>query len=823
MVLTAHAAVRPDSSIRWNAYPAAHAALCLATGIALAEAFPGLSPEAWLLAFPLVLAGLLPLRRARRRLVSLTRLGLYLAAATSFVALGGLLHAMQAVHPPHHIAHLVGTPSPRVTLEGYVSDRPVSSTYGSRFLLGMDRRWTSGGAIPATGRVQVNLPPDLAPPPEGSRIRVQGRLEHLPRPRNPADFDYGTYLRRQGVSALLDVETTGEITVLAAKPGGLSGWLVAARAYVRATLDRHVPGVQPRAMMQALLLGDRRDLDRNLRANFASTGLMHVLAVSGLHVLLVGFVVFDLLRPLLMRRIGSRWSWLTIEYTRSFVTLTLLVLYLGLTGAPPSAVRAVLMAALFLTANLLQRHSPSLNTLGVAALVMLLLDPMQLFDVGFQLSFAAVAGIVSLRPVLASGLPSSWGEHPLARRLVTLVMVSLAATLATMPLLLHHFGQASLAGLLLNVAAIPLTALTLMAGMLLVVLGWWPAAGWLLGGAAGGFAGLLATVARAGARHLDVLTIEHYLDDPWLLAAMASALVMLAQWPRPRNRWRLAILATACLGGALWTHALTPPRLEVLFFDVGQGDAALIATPDGRHALIDAGERNAYTDRGRTTLVPHLRRFGIRHLDAVCITHPHSDHLGGVPYVLRHVPVGRVLDNGDLHGSALYDETQRLLDSLAIPHHALRAGDTLHLGRSVLVQVLSPPAPPEEDDDTNDASLVLRVVYGTTTFLFMGDAEASTEERLVAHYGSLLATDVVKVGHHGSATSSTPGFVMTAMPDTLRRRIAVVTAGRNNRFGFPDPDVVARWKDRGAIVWVTGRQRALWLQSDGTTVRRLAW
>jgi competence protein ComEC len=204
------------------------------------------------------------------------------------------------------------------------------------------------------------------------------------------------------------------------------------------------------------------------------------------------------------------------------------------------------------------------------------------------------------------------------------------------------------------------------------------------------------------------------------------------------------------------------------------------------------------------------------------ISHPHSDHLGGLPALLRSVPVGRVLHNGQSYTSDLYQETLHLLDSLHTASQPLTAGDTLTLDPSILIQVLAP----ESDavaGDVNEASVVIRLTYGETSFLFTGDAEANAETRIVARYDMLLQSDVVKIGHHGSRTSSIAPFVAHAMPDTTGMNFAVVSVGPHSRFGLPDEEIIARWRAHGAEVWTTAGQGALWLRSDGREIHRVEW
>lgn len=823
--------MRPDSDVSWRAYPALGLAFCFTLGVVVAGAsgwgfwtWTSAAGLGWGLALGASFYG-------RRRLVSLRPLLATLVAGLVVFALGGARYAFDRALPPDHLAQVLARTSEEggtVVLEGRVADDPVATSGRTRFVLSARRRIAAGDTADVRGRVQVTFAPSRWAPEatyphveRGDRLRVEGRLRPPPRPRNPADFDYGSYLERRGIYALLSVYDREAVGVVGAERTVLDRVTGAVRRYAEHYLQVLLPTERGRMVLSALVLGDRSRIDDATREGFARTGLMHLLAVSGLHVLLVGMVLYGLLRPLGLRLRLPRQA---MEVARAAITMAVLGLYMLITGGSASTVRAVVMAGLFIGGALLQRPANTLNALGVAALVLLVARPAALFDVGFQLSFAAVGAIVTLGRRFTEAVPGRWRRHKGVEWTASMVGVSLAATLGTMPVLLYHFGFVSFAGLALNLVAIPLTTGTLSAALAMLAFGGWaaPVAG-VFGYAADALAQGLVWAAMRGEQALGWAAWTGYVDDVWTLLAMTAALILLVQWPRPRLRWRWAVLTMLFVTSGWWTDVATGtrrPRLEVIFFDVGQGDAALVSLPNGRHLLIDAGPRDGYTDQGARTILPHLERYGIEALDAVVVSHPHSDHLGGLPALLRAVPVHRVIHNGDIYPSELYRETMHLLDSLAIPHGNVRAGDTLALDGSVRLQVLSPEPGPLADE-ANDASVVLRLVYGKTTFLFTGDAEKAAEEQIIARYGPLLGSTVVKVGHHGSSTSSTPALVRLATADS--GSVAVVSVARHNTYGLPSADVLERWRAQGADVRATADHGALWLRSDGKRVWEVDW
>ncbi len=811
--------VRPDLRV----YPAVLAALAVGSGVVLAERWGG-TPVAWgCTSGGLALLALLP--RPRRRLVSLARLGQTLLLAAACVALGGAVMAAHQTVSPRDISRLL--PPGReadVTLDAVVVGLPVVRPSGTRLRVDVSRVVLPSGPVAASGRVEVTLAQPYGRPPEaygafrpGDRLRLTGTLRPPPAHRNPADFDRGRWLRRQRVTATLRAVQAADVRFLGHHLGPLDALVERVRARTEAAFARFVPTEAGRSFQTALVLGDRRGLDDDVRDAFARTGLMHLIAVSGLHVLLVGLLLYRLLKGLLLR-LGAPLR--TVDAVRAGVTLGVLVVYALLTGGSASVVRAVVMTALVVGGDVLQRPSPPLNALGVAALVLLLFDPMQVFDVGFGLSFAAVAGLVVLTPVLTQAVPARWRERRAVRAFTSAVMTTLGATLATLPLLLYSFGRLPIGGLALNLIAIPLTNAAFSAGLLTALFGGWPGLAAPFGAMADVLARAVVAFTEAGDAGLGGLAYEGYVTRGLVLAALTAGLLSLAAWEWPRGRVRLALLGLAFGVAALWQGVLrgeARPHLELVFFDVGQGDALLVRTPSGRTLLVDAG--SSESDAARRTILPHLRRYGLSHLDAVVVTHPHDDHEGGVAALLRAGRVRGLYRNADTLRSPSRRRTQRLADSLRVPVRVLTAGDTLALDPDVRIAVLA-PARGFPAQSTNDGSLVLQLTYGATRVLLLGDAETPSETALVARYGALLQSDVIKVGHHGSRTSSSGPLLRAARAPGCT---AVVSVAARNVYRLPGPEVVQRWRRTCRRTHLTSANGALWLRSDGRTVTKQTW
>ncbi len=676
---------------------------------------------------------------------------------------------------------------------------------------------------PARRTIRLTLPetaPALRP---GDLVSGSARFGPPEPPRNPGGLDFATLMHRRGIEAtgrFLEVTRTasGPMTMerrLDLRRGEVR--LAAARAAQRAwPVDRADEGALE-GVLRALSLGEGAAVPPALRQSFATAGLAHLLAVSGLHIGLVAAGLFGFSRWLLLRLPGAR----SAGPVAAVMVAPVVGLLVAWVGHPPSAARAGTMAVVLLGAAALRRRLCGWSSLSVAAVALLVLQPELSLRPGFQLSFAAVAGLLAIAGRRREQRASPTSRRVFGERARQMGLVTLAAALATAPLCAIHFGLVPLAGNLANLVAVPMTGL-------LVPLVALATCGTLLAGEAAD--PLWAPAALIGRLLLEVAEVAASLPfasaparSPGALAILASVAGLCISIRVSGALRRAAASAVVVLPLILPCHIDrgTPPAapLEVVFLSVGHGDATLIRTAS-KDMLVDAGQSSSGgIDAGSAHVVPALRALGVRRLAAVLVTHPHDDHYGGMFAVLDSFPVERFLHTG-LGGS----DDEAYSELLA---RAAEVGASIQTACRDPLPDMSPARleclhPNGEGDggsylpllSANDNSVVLAAALGRVRFLLTGDIEAEAEGLLLAQ-GVDLTASVVKAGHHGSRSSSTPPFVAATLAEHV-----VFSAGRpGRRFDFPATEVVARWAKTGAALWWTQHHGAIHFLTNGETLR----
>ncbi len=540
-------------------------------------------------------------------------------------------------------------------------------------------------------------------------------------------------------------------------------------------------------LVEALVLGRRDDLDRRWRQVFADAGLAHLLAISGLHVGIVAGWTLTFARRALRA---------SVAYLATAVAVWA---YVALLGFPAPAVRAATFITLHAAASARQRHPPPDAILAAAVVVVLAFDPLAATQVGAWLSVAATWGTgFALRQ-----LPAARRAQPA----LSLIAASLGATLATAPITAFAFGVVAPVGLVANLIAVPLAGVA-VPGVLLSLAGGGPlaAGSGLALAAVERTAEVASTIPGGQIRGIPGLAFA----IPWVLALAAAVWVC----GRRPNLGALRLRGAAVLAAGAWAGVVIPAlaarqggqELHLYVLDVGQGDAIVLRTPRGRWAVVDGGPRTPAGDAGRSVVLPFLRRQGVRSLDLVVASHGDADHLGGIPALTSALLPELVVEPGQPLGTPLYREFLRTVDEVGAAWRPARAGDTLTLD-SVTLAVLHPAQPWVETHlAANENSVVLRVTYGAFDAVLTGDAGFPAESALIE---TVAESEVLKVGHHGSA-----GATSDALLDRVRPKVAVISVGEN-RYGHPSPEALGRLAARGMDVYRTDRGGTVTIRTDG--------
>ncbi len=548
-------------------------------------------------------------------------------------------------------------------------------------------------------------------------------------------------------------------------------------------------------MVDALILGRRGGIPRELQDRFAQSGLVHLLSISGFHVGVITAWVFLLGRLLGLSREGA----LGLGAGAA-------VGYVAFLGWPAPAARAAALAVILALSRVRQRRVQSDALLAATCLCVLLVDPWAIVDLGGWLSAAALWGATTF---------SRWTDRALGPRFWWRTLgSSLGATLATAPITAAALGAVALIGIVLNFAAIPLAAVAIpgvFASLLLLPL--WPWLAAALAGGAGLVLHLLELLATAGAAvpggHL-IGAAELRSAWPWIVVLTVSLWAI-----RPRNTRAEAFrrgswaAAGALWVGLLWGWSGSADRVSGLalhFLDVGQGDGALLRTPGGRWVLIDAGPRGDHSDAGRRVVVPFLASHRARGLAIAFVSHAHADHLGGLLSVMERFRPEVVIEPGEQVADPLYYGFLGRLAEESVPWHSGHRGERFTLD-SVVFTILHPdPEWARWGEDVNEDSLVLLIEYGSFQVVFAGDAGFPAEAEM---RGRTRVVDLLKVGHHGSRGSTGDEWL-----DSLQPRAAVISVGQNS-YGHPSRETLDRLRRHGITVWRTDQDGPIAVTTDG--------
>ncbi|MFQ5855230.1 MAG: DNA internalization-related competence protein ComEC/Rec2 [Anaerolineae bacterium] len=733
-----------------------------------------------------------------------------LLAACAIVALLGAARYVVAI--PHFDAHHVAryTDTPDVVLEGVVASEPDVRDRSTNLRVAARRLQIDGAWRDVEGTVLVQAGRYPARQ-HGDVLRAAGDLETPP---VFEDFSYRDYLARQGVYTMMRRPRIEQIGQGEGSP--LLAGIYALKARAKTVIAAIFP--EPEASLLAgILLGYERGIPKDVAEAFSRTNTTHIIAISGFNITILAGIFAAIAGRLLGRRRATP------------AVIAGIVLYTILVGANAAVVRAALMGILYVIAVHYGRQSDAVTSLVAAVVVMTLINPFTLWHVGFQLSFAATLGLILIVPPLTEAFEGGLGrfiERDRARTTVQLLnealIVTLAAQVATLPIMVYYFHKVSAVGLLANFAILPaqpavmiLGGIATLAGLVVLPLGQvlaWVALPFPLYTIR-----VVEQMARLPYASVDLGRVS--LSWVWGYYALLAGVVYVVHQNSEGRRalWRAVtdkLSTKAALAGlslvaiVAWMGAAAAPdgRLHVVFLDVGQGDGIFITTPGGHQAIIDGGPSPA----AMADAVGRRMPFWDRSIDLVIMTHANEDHVGGLIPVLERYRVDHAVEPGYAQSTAPYFRWRDLLREKKIDTHFARVDMWIDLGEGVWMEVLNPPQSllqgTEADDNNN--SVVVRLTYGEVAFLLTGDIEAEVEGRLAAR--SRVDAQVLKLAHHGSDSSTTPELLAAVQP-----WVAVISVGADNRFGHPSDEVLARVAQEGIPIYRTDEHGDVEFISDG--------
>ena len=657
----------------------------------------------------------------------------------------------------------------------------------------------------------------------GDRISVRARMRQPFGTRNPGGFDYGAYLRDHGIHAVATVRGPGRLQVQHPPVFAFSErawwqidrWRNQVRQAAISTLQQPARG-----LFLGMIVGEQNDISPDVRDDFMTTGTVHIISISGSHLGLLAFVSFLGVRGI-TRRMPARWleklsCVLTPKQLAVLVTIPMVVFYTLLSGAHVATVRSLLMILLYLFAVWIGHERQIVIALGIAALGTTLADPKALYDLSFQLSYVSVLAIA----LVFRWSKSDNGQDEIPQAVMVKLkhwgkqyaLMTLAATVGTVPLVAYYFNQVAWLGLFANAVVVPLVGLLVvplgLGASMIVLLGGLDHLpfGWVHQEIMNGLTsvvGMLAAIPGA----------EWHVASPSILTMAGFYLCfMVALLSRKRVLQVMSVsVLLFCLLWWVWSprHVFEDDALRVTFLDVGQGDATVIELPGGDTILVDGGAAYERWDMGRMAVGPYLWDRGIRRLTHVIATHPQLDHVGGLSWIIENFEIDHYWSNGIRRTNRFYRQLRDALEKNGLVERIAREGEEMIKEGPCRLISLNPPLTENgstlhefRGPDLNNLSVVLSLTCGQHSILLTADAEVETLTRLISHPLVRSAT-VVKIPHHGAKSSLNRRWIQR-----LNAKTAVVSAGRRNRYGHPAQDVlqaydhmnVYRTDSDGAIV-----------------------
>ncbi|MCX6165952.1 MAG: DNA internalization-related competence protein ComEC/Rec2, partial [Ignavibacteriae bacterium] len=573
------------------------------------------------------------------------------------------------------------------------------------------------------------------------------------------------------------------------------------RKFASDNIDKYIGGDEG-AFLKGLVTGERADISKKIKEDFIKVGVMHIIAVSGLN---VAYIILSLTLILSLFRIPHT--------PKVIIIIIILIFYCFFTGAPASIIRATVMGSLILVSSVMQRKTNFYNIIGISVLIILVFESKQLFDPGVILSFSEKFDEIFLQKILDLKIKFKKALY----LIISIIFVSFAAQLGTLPITSHYFEKISFISLIANAIVVPLSNLSLAIGFFQILVAT--------------FSDFLSSVIAVVNFYLlkfQLLIINYFASFKFgytsfyrfnTINTFGYFVILFILFIFKKEKLKLKILLLSFTIFILFILNLDfRNNLRITFLYVGQGDCTLIETPDGSNILIDCGMKDFKYNSGESNIVPFLKRKGINQIDLLILTHLHYDHIGGIEYILENFKVKKIIDDGSKINNSLINKMENLVITNKIQREKLYSGDYIDGYGNIRLFFLNPEKNDSLHTSEHSKSIVLKLKYENTEVLFISDLNVEGETSISNTYGDFLKSDILKVSHHGSKNASSIPFLLKCKPG-----YAVVSCGKDNIFGHPSELVLTKLDLLGAKVLRTDKDGAIIFESDGKTLEPVKW
>ncbi|HCT65579.1 MAG TPA: DNA internalization-related competence protein ComEC/Rec2 [Lachnospiraceae bacterium] len=707
----------------------------------------------------------------------------FVLALPIFILMGGLSLLKANINLPYYDG-IAG-------VRGVVESTNITKTNRQIVILKTDEIYFDGKLDNEKYKIQVLLNHGVLVN-QGDLIAVRGNISVPQTPNNPGGFNQRAYANAMGIN----YQMVGEkVTKYGESHRAIYDSIADFRQKINAVYDSIFPPSEA-GLVKAMVTGDTSGLEDDIRGLYSNTGISHILAVSGLHTGILAFLLLWILRKCvgINKRIASA------------VVMVILLGYAVFAGEKPAVVRAVIMMEIILFGNIIYRDKDIFNSLGLAAIIILAINPYQLWDVSFQLSFVTVGGLILAGKFIMGG-------YTFKQKLIYSFKIGAVVNIVSFPIVAWHFYRLPLYGCFANLIVLPLIGILVGCAMIsgLIGLVWIQGATFL-----GGTVFVILKIYEGVCIFFTSLPFSTVLTGrpPLVCIVFYYTLILIIFFWRFKGKKiafgiNLMVLLFLIIGNRLITK-----NTEVAFIDIGQGDCAVIHTYDNKTYVIDGGGETQTVfgnNTGKTDIIPYLESKGIATVDGVFITHMDTDHAMGCAELIAFYQVENVyMSKYDWADDGLYEFIKLLANRSGTKINYIGAGEDAKINEQTTMECVYPYDQKIIDDDNdNHGSLVLKLCVGEKSILFTGDAEAQ-DEMLIMLGGADISADVLKVAHHGSRNSSTGKFL-----EAVGAKTAVISCGKNNNYGHPNPEAVKRIEDTNATIYTTPNDGCITITTDG--------